>query len=225
MISILTPSRSRPQYAQRMINSAKETAGIPIEIKLYLNDDDPLLTQYTDNINSSEYIIGPNQSTSYSWNLMAENAKYDIIFLVGDDCQFITPNWGTMITNAFDEYDDKIVCVYPRAPSVSRYKSPHFCLHKNWITTLGYFLPPQFYHWYVDTWILEIAQQLRRHHLIADFELPIEVVKDKVTNDYHSSWMRRKDDWMWERRGRHRDADVATLKNFIENYKNDLNCN
>lgn len=219
MISILTPSRSRPDYAKRMIQSALKTSGVPIEIKLYLNNDDPLLNQYTDSIDPSWYTIGPNQSTSYSWNLMAESAKNDILFLVGDDCKFITQGWGQMVLNAFDQYPDKIVCVYPRAPSVSKYKSPHFCLHKNWINTLGYFLPPHFYHWYVDTWILEIAQSIGRHHLIPDFELPIETVKDKVTTDYHSSWMKQKDDWMWSRTKRHRDSDRDALLNYISQFK------
>lgn len=202
-----------------MIKSARETAGMPIEIKLFLNHDDPLLSQYTDNIDSSMYIIGPNQSTSYSWNLMAAKAKYDIFFLVGDDCQFITPNWGELIVDAFNKYPDKIVCVYPRAPSVSKYKSPHFCLHRNWVNTLGYFLPPYFYHWYVDTWIAEVAQKLGRHHLIPEFELPIEHIKDETTSSYHSSWMKEKDDYLWSISARHRDQDFLTLKDYIKSSK------
>lgn len=219
MISILTPSRSRPQLAHRMVTSAIKTAGCNLEIMLYLNNDDPLLEEYKQLFDPSQYTIGPNQSTSYSWNLMAEKAKHDILFLVGDDCEFITPNWSFLVLDAFDQYPDKLVCVYPRAPSVSKYKSPHFCLHKNWINTLGYFLPPHFYHWYVDTWILEIAQRIERHHLIRAFELPIEVVKDKVTNDYHTSWMKQKDDWMWSKTQRHRDADYAALVDAIKKFK------
>jgi len=219
VISILTPSRSRPQLAHRMVTSAIKTAGCNLEIMLYLNNDDPLLEEYKQLFDPSQYTIGPNQSTSYSWNLMAEKAKHDILFLVGDDCEFITPNWSFLVLDAFDQYPDKLVCVYPRAPSVSKYKSPHFCLHKNWINTLGYFLPPHFYHWYVDTWILEIAQRIERHHLIRAFELPIEVVKDKVTNDYHTSWMKQKDDWMWSKTQRHRDADYAALVDAIKKFK------
>jgi hypothetical protein len=219
MISILTPSRSRPQLAHRMITSAIRTAGCKIEIMLYLNDDDPFLDDYKKLFDSSMYIIGPNQSTSYSWNLMAEKAKYDILFLVGDDCKFETENWVQLILDAFKKYPDKIVCVYPRAPSVSKYKSPHFCLHKNWINTLGYFLPPQFYHWYVDTWIMEVAQRIGRHHLISEFELPIENIRDNVSSEYHSSWMKQKDQWIWDKSQRHRDSDVNTLQSIINNFK------
>jgi hypothetical protein len=219
MITILTPSRGRPQYAERMIKSAIQTAGMPIEIKLYLNDDDPTLGQYKDNIDSLLYTVGPNQSTSYSWNLMAQEAKNDILFLVGDDCHFTTNNWGNLILTAFDCYPDKIACVYPRAPSVSKHKSPHFCLHKNWINSLGYFLPPYFYHWYVDTWVAYIARKLGRHHLIENFELSIETVKDATTSNYHNSWMRQKDDYMWNISERHRDADYEVLLRYIHKFK------
>jgi hypothetical protein len=219
MISILTPSRSRPVLAHRMVTSAVKTAGCNIEIMLYLNHDDPLLAEYKKLFDPSQYIIGPNQSTSYSWNLMAEKASNDILFLVGDDCKFETKNWVQLILDAFEKYPDKIACVYPRAPSVSKYKSPHFCLHKNWINALGYFLPPQFYHWYVDTWIMEVAQRIGRHHLISEFELPIESIRDKVSSDYHSSWMKQKDKWIWDKSQRHRDSDVNTLQSIINNFK------
>jgi hypothetical protein len=219
MISILTPSRSRPTLAKRMMDSAKKTAGREIEIKFYLNDDDPDLEEYKSFLREDEYIVGPNQSTSYSWNLLAELAKYDIFFLVGDDVCFQTDNWVEKITNAFEKYPDKIVCVYPRAPSVSKYKSPHFCLHRNWINTLGFFLPPHFYHWYVDTWISEVAMKLGRFHLIADFELPIENIKDNTSSSYHNSWMRKKDDYIWKISERYRDADVQSLKKFIQKFK------
>ena len=97
MISILTPSRSRPQLARRMYESAVKHAGQEIEVKFYLNDDDPVLEEYRAFLRPDQYVIGPNQSTSYSWNLMAEQAKYDILFLVGDDAQFCTNNWVDIV--------------------------------------------------------------------------------------------------------------------------------
>ena len=218
MISILTPSRSRPELAKRMRNSAFASPGCEIDIKFYLNFDDPLLDKYIEFLPKNEYINGPNQSTCYSWNLMAESATYDILFLVGDDVQFETENWGLKILNAFNLYEDKIACVYPRAPSVSSKKNPHFCLHKNWINATGYFLPPHFYHWYVDTWIGYVARSISRFHLITDFELPIEKIRDEVTSAYHNSWMKERDEWMWDKTARHREADVECLRLFISNY-------
>jgi hypothetical protein len=80
---------------------------------------------------------------------------------------------------------------------------------------VGYYLPPHFYHWYVDTWIRDVASHLNRLHHIPDFEMPVEAIKDQTSNNYHTSWMRQKDDWMWKVTQRHLMSDVDTLKRFI----------
>jgi hypothetical protein len=223
MISILTPSRSRPALAKRMMESAFKSPGCVVDIMFFLNDDDPMLADYLVFLDVTQYVIGPNQSTCYSWNLMANNAKYDILFLVGDDAQFTNDNWGVSVIEAFDLYPDKIVCVYPRAPSVSKKKNPHFCLHKNWIEATGFFLPPHFYHWYVDTWIAEVARGVGRYHLLPHFEMPIENIGDSVSKSYHHSWMKERDAWMWGVTDRYRQADIAQLQIYIENEKNSAN--
>lgn len=217
MITILTPSRSRPLLAQRMMTSAMTTAGRAIDIHFWLNNDDPDLAQYQSFLHPDQYTVGPNQSTSYSWNLMAEKARNDILFLVGDDAQFVTPGWADIVVRAFDKFPDRIACVYPRVPTLSKKKCPHFCLHRNWITALGYFLPPHFYHWYVDTWIREVAQRINRFYCMENFELPIEQVRDQVHHAYHNSWQRQRDDWIWARTERYRAADATTLETYIKN--------
>ena len=219
MINILTPSRSRPELAKRMYDSAKRSPGCPIEIKFYLNEDDPDLDKYKSFLQPNEYIVGPNQSTSYSWNLMAEKATYDIFFLVGDDAQFTVENWGKHIINAFNKFPDKIVCVYPRVPTLSSKKNPHFCLHRNWINALGFFLPPHFYHWYVDTYVREVAQRINRFYCIQEFEMPIQNVKDGVSAAYHHSWQRQRDDWLWAKTERYREKDAETLSKTIREFK------
>lgn len=215
MISILCPSRSRPDKAKRMLESAIKNPGCPIEIMFFLNHDDSLLEEYKTFLTPFQYIIGPNQSPVYSWNLMAQNAKHDIVFLVGDDAQFSTENWGAKVVHAFEQYPDKIVCVYPK-PQFKQYPNPHFCLHKNWIQQLGYFLPPSFYLHYVDTWIAYVAKKLNRFHCIDDFEMPVEIIYDEVHNSYEKTWLHQRDKWMWERTVRHRDSDAEILKKFIE---------
>jgi hypothetical protein len=66
-----------------MIDTIYKTVSQPknVEILLYLNDDDTTLKQYKKYIDQRHYIIGSNQSTCFSWNQLAEKAKYDILFL------------------------------------------------------------------------------------------------------------------------------------------------
>jgi len=219
-ISILCPSRGRPHLAKRMIESAISTASSPIEIILYLNEDDPALEQYKSSIDSKYYQIGPDRSPCYSWNLLADQAKNDILFLMGDDAEFVTKHWDLKIINAFNQYPDKIACVYPVNGAVSKKKNPHFCLHKNWVRTLGYFVPPQFWHWYVDTWTARIAQKLDRYCLLTDVLVQIQVrVRDETEVRTSNFCNRERDHWMWDKTQRHLETDIELLKKFIKDYK------
>ena len=83
-ITICCPTRGRPKFAQRMALSALETADNPnqINIKFYLNDDDPHLNEYKQILQN--YDIGTDQSTVYSWNQIAETNNSDLYMLAGD---------------------------------------------------------------------------------------------------------------------------------------------
>ena len=142
MISILCPSRGRPDLAKKMIDSAVALAATDIEILLYINDDDPELNRYKELIDSKYIILGPDRSPAYSWNRLAELAKHDYYFLMGDDAWFETQDWDLKLIQAFDQYPDKIAMVFPsvdgfewRGGKLTADYCPHFCLHKNWLNT------------------------------------------------------------------------------------------
>jgi glycosyltransferase involved in cell wall biosynthesis len=231
MISILCPSRGRPELAKRMIDSALARAGAVIEILLYINDDDPKLNQYIEIIDHQHLIVGPDRSPAYSWNRLAELAKHDILFLMGDDAWFETENWAIEIVKVFDQYPDKIVFAFPsveglewRGGRLTADHCPHFCLHKNWINTLGYFIPPHFWHWYIDTWFRDIAKMIGRFHgikhvsvpLLVDYEDETDSRKDRLSN-------RERDHWLWAHTQRWLHADAYALQQEINkhalNYK------
>jgi hypothetical protein len=48
-----------------MVNSAIKNPGCEVEIKFFLNEDDPLLEEYKAFLTPEQYTVGPNQSTSY----------------------------------------------------------------------------------------------------------------------------------------------------------------
>ena len=220
MISIICPSRGRPELASRMINSAIATAGAEIEILLYLNDDDPKLNDYRLLIDSKYYSVGPDRSPAYSWNLLANQAAGDILFLMGDDATFETTNWALIVANAFNKIPDKIACVYPYVPGIKKSNNPHFCVHRNWIKALGYFVPPHFWHWYVDTWTRTLAKSVDRYICLEDFPLPIILnPADETVERKDRLSLRERDHWTWDVTQRHRDADVAALKKFIKDFK------
>ena len=220
MISILCPSRGRPELANRMIKSATETAGNSIEILLYLNDDDPTLEEYKRLIDPKYYQIGPDRSPGYSWNKLAEECSGEILFLMGDDATFETQNWVEKVEKAFNQFPDKIACVYPYVPGMKKSNNPHFCVHKNWVNTLGYFVPPHFWHWYVDTWTRTVAKSVGRYVCLEDFPLPIilDPADDTVARKDRLS-LRERDHWLWNVTQRYLETDVEILKRFIKDFK------
>jgi hypothetical protein len=241
MISLCCPSRGRPELAARMVRTALETVSSigKIEFLFYLNEDDPKLEEYKQRLDSAYYTVGPHQSTCYSWNQLAERAKGDLVFLMGDDAQFLTKDWDIEIEKIFDQHPDKICMVSPWDCNTKgkgwehkdktepvyvkdeQIGAPHFVLHKNWIRTLGYFVPPFFWHWYVDTYTQAVSRKLNRCILLPYVHLKAKKIFDETAKEIRSkNSVDKRDDWVWSKvKGRHLDTDVALLKNFIDTFK------
>jgi hypothetical protein len=219
-ISILCPSRGRPLLAHKMITSAKATAVTDVEFKLYLNDDDPELAKYKELIDEKYYTVGPDRSTCYSWNRLAETASGNILFLMGDDADFVTHAWDRAIIEAFSLYPDRIACVYPITGVVGKKKNPHFCVHKNWVDAVGYFVPPHFWHYYVDTWVGSVASRLGRYHCLHDVTVSIQKhVNDETERRIGDNCKIERDKYIWEKTQRHLAADEEVLRNYIKDFK------
>jgi hypothetical protein len=236
MISFCCPSRGRPELARRLIDTATVTQKYDTEFLFYLNDDDEKLEQYKDLLDEKHYTIGPNQSTCYSWNLMAEKASHDIIMLMGDDVQVKTKNWDQLIAEQFDKFNDKILMVVPsdgrnkgtknlgnkiKMWSDDPLPAAHFAVHKNWIETLGYLAPVYFWHWHVDSYTQKVARKLNRCLYLPTVEFKAK----KILNDNAGKQIRdnlniaKRDEFVWKKvRDRNLNCDVSALRDFIKSF-------
>ncbi len=97
----------------------------------------------------------------------------------------------------------------------------HFVLHRNWIQTLGYFLPPQFWHWCIDSWLTKLAIRLGRCYV-----LPwVEIQSKKLTNDATGQRLRNRfniserDKYTWTvTKQRYMQSDQEALQRFIDEH-------
>jgi hypothetical protein len=234
MISFCIPSRGRPDLAKRLVDTATSTQTGKTEFLFYLNEDDTTLEKYKDLLDEKHYTVGPNQSTCYSWNLMARKAKHDIVMLMGDDVQIQTQGWDNIIVKEFNRYQDKILMVVPsdgRMKGTLKYDmdepnlwpdkplpAAHFAVHKNWINTLGYLAPPFFWHWHVDSYTQKVARKLGRC-----LYLPTVVFKAKKMFDDTGEQVRKhlninnRDNFVWDKvKKRHLNTDIKALQDFIK---------
>ena len=167
MISILCPTRSRSGQLRKMVESARNTATKPIEIVVYVDEDDPK-TMATVLDLDLKYMVGPRlwYMTEY-WNVLVPLASGDILLQGNDDVIFRTKGWDVMVQDAFDACPDKILMVHGNDLGGNRESAgPHPFVSRKWVDTLGYFIAPYFSSDFGDTWINDIANALGRRKYI-----------------------------------------------------------
>lgn len=208
LISVLVPTRGRPAMFSRMYDSLMATVTYPrqVEVVVWIDDDDPFLWEYASRpVGEAEnitYLQGERQLLSQCWNDCAGVARGEILMHGGDDITFDTPGWDVMVRQAFDESDDKILLVQGDDLSPNReVLATHGFLHRRWVETVGYFLPPLFSCDWNDVWLTEVADAIGRRKI-----LPF------VTAHHHYSFeMRDRDETDREREERGVSDDVVAL--------------
>jgi GDP-L-fucose synthase len=231
-ITLVLPTRGRPKLMDRMWSSVKKTAvvGDQIEVAFYIDDDDQpsidKIKQLQEDDVRVKYMIGPRVSISEAWNnCYFKCATGSIIMLCGDDFIMRTKGWDAMVRAEFAKYIDRIVLVYGRDGYANESLATHPIIHKRWIETVGYFVPPYFHSDYVDTWLDDMAQRIGRrvylpdmynehmHFIVGKAEKDTttleRLIKHKDTNPAH----------IYKKRTDERVADAQKLQDVIDTLK------
>lgn len=214
LISILLPSRGRPDWFTRMAFSAFKTATHPrhLEIICYLDGDDPKQVQYP-NLVGVTYLTGERIILSETWNRCAQEARGEILMHCGDDVLFLTEGWDVIVRRAFEKSKDKLIFVHgdDLGPHGKEFGT-HGFLHRRWVEEVGYFVPPLFSSDWNDVWLNEVANMIERR-----------VVVPIVTEHLHYTFGKAERDQTHherEERGA-RDDVVALYKKTVRERKND----
>ena len=171
-ISLLIPSRGRPERLIEMIASAWGTSDKtlqPLQFCIGLDEDDPAYSTYNKVLEEAEttlnlayHISSKRMSAPDHLNKMATTiASGHLMFALGDDVIFRTPGWNKQINNAWDMIPDNILIAYCNN-GMNREKCEHFILHSDWIRITNNICPPYFRHFCVDAWVEDIAKRINR---------------------------------------------------------------
>ena len=136
-----------------------------IELIFYIDSDDNESIEMYKSLEPNVHAIIDERgegNLSVMWNRCYERASADIVIHCGDDIRFRTPNWDKIVLDEFDKYKDKIVLVYDNDGVRKDDLATHSFLHKNWIETVGYFLPPYFSSDMNDYWLTTVARNIKR---------------------------------------------------------------
>lgn len=219
MISICLPTRGRPEPFKQMCLSALKTADNPndIEFVSYHDIDDTSVYEYFGN---HKEVLGDRIVQSAMFNECQKIATGPIYMFMVDDMVFETYGWDTAVTEVFKKSDDKILFVYPN-DGIYRHIKAGFgavgFIHKNWIDTVGYFLPPYFAAWYADNWINALAGRINRKVYLPQIQLKhLVVVDDETHKDYQEKITHSKEIYYSREKHNERERDAMLLQGFID---------
>jgi glycosyl transferase/beta-hydroxylase protein BlmF len=232
-ISIIVPTRKRPKAVTELVETIVNTADdfSKIEILFYIDPDDvesercilELISTYDSNIKytSSRETLNLSQMWNYAYDTLSTG---DIIMLCADDIRFRTNSWDTLVRNEFLKVEDKIILVYGDDKIHSINHATHSFVHRKWIETSGFWLPPYFCHDYVDTWLFEVSNRLVRSVYLPSV----------VTDHMHYSFGKSAYDstaekkllnasimnpaLIYEQKSNERDEQTAKLQQYIDQY-------
>lgn len=173
MISILCPSRGRPQSLHRLLQSIQATASNlrEIEVLIYLDQDDKSTTEhdYAD-YSFARFLRGNRMWMSLIQNFLYSQSSGEIIMACADDFVFKTNKWDEVVVGSFANKQDPYWVLYGNDLGVHAGKIPtHFFLNRAWPTLLGTWVQPgRNSPW--DLWLLDVARQLDRLEYIRNLE-------------------------------------------------------
>lgn len=159
-ITLLAPSRGRPERLAAMVASAYDMAAQPdgIDVGVRIDTDDPRREAYQANPQRARYWLadGPRTTVPRALNELADTAHGEILMACADDVLFRTPGWDDIVRRAFTAWPDGLMVGYTN-DGRDRDKVEHFFTTRRWVDVVGYFVRPEFEHFCVDQWIGEVA--------------------------------------------------------------------
>lgn len=168
-ISLLVPTRGRPDSFYEMVESARRLAVYPrsIEVVAYIDRDDPARIEYLNMQQPVRLLTGERMLLSVCWNECYLSSKGELLMHMGDDVLFQTDGWDQIVREAFRSVPDRILFAYgdDLGPN-GKVFGTHGVMHRRWVETLGYFVPPLFSSDWNDVWLNEVAEKIGRKQLL-----------------------------------------------------------
>lgn len=166
MISLLVPSRGRPDQLIEMWHTAIETADDVDDLEMIIRvDEDDHSYDFLRSRGARgqiRWVAGPRILMSDLWNETWKIARGDIFMHCADDIRFRSPGWDLRVKYQFDKIPDRIAFIHGRDGVHDESLGTHGFLSREWTDVVGTFLPPYFSCDYNDTWLDDVAREINR---------------------------------------------------------------
>lgn len=163
-ISIIAPVRARVDLVDFMLATLRDTAAEPsrVEVVLRADNDDPaminLLRQGPDT-----FIVGPRRmgytTLASLINEAARLSHADLIMVVNDDAEFLTPGWDLKLEAAASQFPDGIFDLgVDTVMNNGNFVFP--CMSRRTMETLDCFFDERLV--YTDIWLRDVMEPFGR---------------------------------------------------------------
>ena len=170
MISVLMPTRGRPDLLQRAIDSFRSTTDDCAEIILRIDEDDEPTLDLVCNLppgrraDDVRVIVGKRLDGYTSllrfMHECAQHARGSLLMPGNDDMIFRTPQWDALLLDEAAHFPDGIYAFSPNAVTDGGIGHPFATVSRWWFDTLG-FVHDQRLFW-GDVFVREVALRLDR---------------------------------------------------------------
>jgi hypothetical protein len=166
-ISVLCPTRGRPEQLGLMIETALAKAKYPekLEFCIWIDRGDDSyegFLQGNSHLNLKVF-SGSRVWLSTAWNTLASFSTGDLLMWLGDDSVFLTNNWDEEVINQICKFKDYMGLVYVN--DLGNYQQVWAnigVVHRNWLHTFGYLFSPHMRDNGIDGWITDVSRRIGR---------------------------------------------------------------
>lgn len=232
MISVLFPTRYRPELAARVIATATQTASRPLEFVLRVDADDAATYRAAGDFadvagdGTVTLVVERRHSVPMSdmWNQCAARATRDVLAFVDDEAMFRTVGWDERVTEVLRSTTDRLALVHPDDRVHSEGDAAgYFLVHRRWLEVLGRLTPPMFTYGYADVWCIEVARAAGRYvwcpDVIIENTAPANQPPDVVHRENYERAVRDRPGDLYLTTQRRREADVDRLLTYISTHR------
>lgn len=166
-MTILVPSRGRPQNIMRLMNAWSMTTTRDTRLLVLVDNDDPKLDEYLA-IPNIDMQVGPRLRIGGTLNAVApiEATKCFAIGFLGDDHLPRTKGWDNRFLNTLEEA--KVGVTWGNDLYHGANLPTAVAMTSNIVNTLGYFVMPGGIHLFLDNFWLAIGRGLDSAHYLDD---------------------------------------------------------
>lgn len=163
-ISVLVPTRQRPESLQRMLTSLRSTSERPdlLEVVVYIDEDDMQSLQLDLAEWNVKRLVGPRRTMGALNTACLERAGGSIIILGNDDIVVRTPGWDRKIRGAAQEYSNEIYLLYPNDLFKKSKLASFPILSKSACDAIGDPFPAAYRGAFIDVHLMDIFKKLER---------------------------------------------------------------